>query len=461
MSLRSKFNFAAKVAASAVAGRLIKAGVVMGAGALGISAAYGVAIAAGGAALTSFAITTFEYSRDKDKKLWSKDHRKALLKGMATSGFFGGALAFLTPGLEHILADAWHSETAESIKNFFAVGSSNGAPVIENMNMEPSSPDTGLETVEKESPVSPDIRDEITPSSPTAEDAPAPVDAPAAEAPTETPEESSVIETTGIEKNAEPELKTIPAEPSAEPVIEGQQEDSANVSEDFNEAAAEDTEDMKETPVFEKWEDLTENNLQTAIQQFVPEQTSPVLEDVLSRMESSNEIVRAQAVKDFAHGLYNGEYGLPENDTAAFAINHLAVEISKGENAQAVFNEALSYLHGLGAEADYEKAREGFEKALSLGYDRSCEFLQYMEDIGKIDGIPAGCESPGQDIVMPEPIETEPKVPVVPEGPEIPKADAVPDNQENICFENDRLEKLWWSTNPDGCLEHYSRTLSP
>ncbi len=147
---------------------------------------------------------------------------------------------------------------------------------------------------------------------------------------------------------------------------------------------------------FSDWANLQSSGLHSAIEQFIPESPSPRLEMILERMQSDNANVRAQAVKDFAHGLYNGVYGLPKNVDAAYAINKIAIDINP-ENAQAVFNRAYSELHGIGVKADLESAEHGFRDAIRLGYKRAHKYLDYMARMGLLRNKSRGFIIPGHD----------------------------------------------------------------
>jgi hypothetical protein len=494
MSLRKKFNFAAKVGASALTGVLIKAGVVSGAGVLGVSAGYGIAIAAAGAALTNCAITTFEYARKKDKKLWSKDYRRALVKGMTTSALVGGALSFLVPGLGHLLGDAWQSEVAESVRSFIqdkfsgssvtaVADTSAQVPALdmaaeftsqppatsEELTLTPkkifiaestqiSAPELAESGQIESTCAAPETFDENASATPAGEGEAGAKEITADEADTSREARENETMKHAAENNENPaaekqgaaypddpakeEVRTEKTETTAGPGDPAEKAESAKASENM-------AEETTEKPVpFSDWGNLNESNLEEAVQQFMPEETPPVLEDIMTRMNSEDAAVKAQAVKDFAHGLYNSEFALPKDTQAAFAINHLAIEISNGENAQAVFNEAYSYLHGIGTEADIGKARNGFLIALDLGYEKSCGHLEYMKDVGYIDDIPGQCEAGGSSAVQPDEAERL-----------AGKFDQCSD-PENVCFENNRLEKIWWSTDPDGCISHYASNYS-
>ncbi len=451
MSLRKVFNFAAKVGVSAIAGVAIKAGIMSGADVMGVSPALHFAVAAAGAAATNFAITTAQFVGQK-KSLKSKEYRNALLKGMSTSALAGGVLSYLVPGLQGLLEDAWQSETARSIKSFFAGLT---MPRLTDFTMAPSAPqvsdslpvpdngpygeyadtqlvmeEAGNATADAPQPAEPmpqdpieaeqspekpdqqihenetandyntgdpegDIEDEYTPYQepdvnefdPWWADHYHPLDqyegdtnygpvrpvepkVPLAPALPETPVQEIPAEQPASQEPLSPQETPPPQETSPPPP-----ESDAGIQQE-----KEITSLSMDTP-FSEWK--------AAMAEFIPEKPSPVLEDILTRMDSESTVVRAQAVKDFAHGLYNGAYGLPKVREAAFVVNKLAIEISGGQNAQAVFNEAYSYLHGIGTEPDYEKARQGFVKAITLGYHSACDNLNYMEKVGYIDR--SGC----------------------------------------------------------------------
>lgn len=111
----------------------------------------------------------------------------------------------------------------------------------------------------------------------------------------------------------------------------------------------------------------------------MPEKLSKKLSGVLSRIDSSNVKVRAQALKDLGYYFANGFGGVHENDALANKLYELSLEASGGKNIQAAHDLGYHLLHGKGAAVDQGRALELLGQAKKGGHPLSGEMLKYMK----------------------------------------------------------------------------------
>lgn len=100
---------------------------------------------------------------------------------------------------------------------------------------------------------------------------------------------------------------------------------------------------------------------------------------VLGRLNSANELVRAQAIKDLGYFFANGFCGVQENDALANQLYELSLSVSHGQNIQAAHDLGYQLLHGFGADKDYARAYELLNKASAGGHPLSPPILDYMK----------------------------------------------------------------------------------
>lgn len=111
----------------------------------------------------------------------------------------------------------------------------------------------------------------------------------------------------------------------------------------------------------------------------MPEKLSKKLSGVLSRIDSSNLKVRAQALKDLGYYFSNGFGGVHENDALANKLYELSLEVSGGKNIQAAHDLGYHMLHGKGAAVDHERAIKLLVQAKKGGHPLSGDMLKYIK----------------------------------------------------------------------------------
>ena len=111
---------------------------------------------------------------------------------------------------------------------------------------------------------------------------------------------------------------------------------------------------------------------------LVPEDANATLCATIARLESTNIDVRAQAIKDLGYFIANGFNGFTEDDFLANRLFSSVADI----NAQAAHDLGYHLLHGIGIEADYERAYDLLTQAHENGSTLAAEKLEYMNAMG-------------------------------------------------------------------------------
>lgn len=135
------------------------------------------------------------------------------------------------------------------------------------------------------------------------------------------------------------------------------------------------------TPMVPTLDDRVADTLDE-VRALLPEHPGKELADVLNRLESGNELVRAQALKDMGYYFANGFRGIAEDDTMANRLYELSLEVSGGRNTQALHDLGYQLLYGKGAAVDTVRAHDLLERAAAGGNRLSVPMLQYMDRMG-------------------------------------------------------------------------------
>lgn len=107
----------------------------------------------------------------------------------------------------------------------------------------------------------------------------------------------------------------------------------------------------------------------------LPETPGRQLAETLSRLESTNDAVKAQALKDLGYFFANGFARLPEDDVLANKLFELSIEVSGGNNHQAMHDLGYHLIYGKGTAVDLERGRELLEAAAERGNRLSVQML--------------------------------------------------------------------------------------
>ncbi|MBU0799413.1 MAG: hypothetical protein KKA05_00265 [Alphaproteobacteria bacterium] len=118
------------------------------------------------------------------------------------------------------------------------------------------------------------------------------------------------------------------------------------------------------------------------IRSLLPADPGRAMTDVLNRIDSTNDAVRAQALKDLGYFFANGFRGVVENDVVANKLYELSLEVSGGNNMQAAHDLGYHLLYGKGTDVDLARAHELLSQSSAGGNKLSAPMLQYMDRMG-------------------------------------------------------------------------------
>lgn len=339
-SIKNLFNFSASVGTSVAVGFAVKSLVIGGAGAVGLSAGYGIATVMVASAIANGVITTGRYALSKDKKIGSKEYYNAMKLGMATSAITGGVLAGILPlsgADEFIQKHVFDTEIAQSAKEAVGKFFSNVASLFENNSNEIK---TSTETI-----TSPKTETDFTDTTQQTE-----INKPSI------PEQTNadITESEKSEKPDSPETDQETPYEIPEPTAEEILTDKTDMVKKYLEGIAED------------------GSINT---------DNPQYQEIIKDLDSTDPKTVSQALKDLADGFGNGNYGITENDQYAVALAKFSLNIDP-DNLQAQAFVGYHALHGLGTGVDIETAKHYltnvFENANGELKHESSRLLDYI-----------------------------------------------------------------------------------
>lgn len=103
------------------------------------------------------------------------------------------------------------------------------------------------------------------------------------------------------------------------------------------------------------------------------------LAEAFSRAASESTTVKAQAIKDVGYYLANGTDGMTENDALANRMFQLSMDVSNGQNIQALRDLGYQALHGFGMDKNPSLAADLLGKAADAGDRHASVMMSYMK----------------------------------------------------------------------------------